>query len=276
MTQSLAHQSVLQEDEDGLERVDLTLTSAPSAAPLSTSLRKPVVRSSSSRREVALVLSLSALLHGGVAATALRLGESPPIAKPLSRVELEMARPPQRVTPPPPPPPPVAKPEVKPVAAAQPRERAPDPVQPTPAPTDAPVDSGSSAPAAEDGELFAGSGGLGTAAPAPPAPPAPKVEAPAPPAPIVQAREGANYLKNPRPSYPGLARRQGWEGTSMLRVQVGANGRPTSIQVQRSSGHEVLDNAATDAVKSWTFAPATQGGQPVAGWVTVPIVFKLQ
>jgi protein TonB len=274
MTQSLAPHSVLREDDDGLEAVGLVLTSAPSAAPPRLNQLTLVGRSGSNRREVALVLSLSALLHAGVAAAALRSGPSSHVAKPLSQVELEMSRP-QRVTPPPPPPPPVAKPEVKPLAAPRPRERAPEPVQPTPAPTEAPLDTGSSAGPAEDGELFAGSGGLGTAAPPPPAPPAPKAVAPVP-APIVQAREGANYLKNPRPGYPGLARREGWEGTATLRVQVGENGRPRSVQLQRSSGHDVLDTAAADAVKNWTFAPATQGGQPVAGWVTVPIVFKLQ
>jgi periplasmic protein TonB len=38
----------------------------------------------------------------------------------------------------------------------------------------------------------------------------------------------------------------------------------------------VLDDAAIEAVKGWTFVPATQGGQPIAGWVTVPIDFRLQ
>jgi protein TonB len=274
MTQSLASQSVLSEN-DGLEPVSLALASAPSAAPpRSTGLLAQTRASTTNRWEVALVLGFSALLHAAAAAAALSSRDSTHAPRPLSRVELEMSRPPQRVIPPPAPPPPVAKPEVKPLAAAQPRERAPEPVQPAPAAPEAPVDTGSSAPAAEDGELFAGSGGLGTAAPPPP--PAPKVVAPAAPAPIVQAREGANYLKNPRPGYPGIARREGWEGTALVRVQVGENGRPRAVQLQRSSGREVLDNAATDAVKKWTFAPATQGGKPVAGWVTVPIVFQLQ
>ena len=275
MTQSLAPLSILREDEDEdeLEAVNLALTHAPSAAPPRASVRTAAGRASANRWEVAVVLGLSGLLHAGIAAAALGSGESAHVAKPVSKVELEMARP-ARVTPPAPPPPP-AKPVVKSLAAApQPRERLPEPVQTAPVVPEAPIDTGSSAPAAEDGELFAGSGGLGTAAPPPPTPPAP--QAVAAPAPVVQAREGANYLKNPRPGYPGLARREGWQGTTTLRVQVGENGRPRSVQVQRSSGHELLDGAAADAVKNWTFAPATQGGQPVAGWVTVPIVFKLQ
>jgi protein TonB len=57
---------------------------------------------------------------------------------------------------------------------------------------------------------------------------------------------------------------------------VTAGGKAGSVRVQRSSGRAALDDAALAAVKSWTFVPATQGGAPVAGVVTVPIVFKLQ
>ena len=92
----------------------------------------------------------------------------------------------------------------------------------------------------------------------------------------MQAREGANYAKNPRPPYPSLARRQGWEGTTVLRIQVTPSGKPGAVQVQRTSGRSALDDAALAAVKSWSFVPATQGGNPVSGWVTVPIVFRLQ
>jgi protein TonB len=92
----------------------------------------------------------------------------------------------------------------------------------------------------------------------------------------VEAKEGANYLKNPRPAYPHLAKRENWQGTVVLRVRVFPTGRAGDVTVQKSSGHSVLDDAALDAAKVWTFVPATQAGQPVAGWVTVPIEFRLQ
>lgn len=238
------------------------------------------------RREIFTVVLVSALLHAGVAAAAYQSRDSKPTLKPLSRVEIEVARPtppppPPKplVTPPPPPPAPtVVKQEVKQVAAVAPQR--PEPVEtpqaPAPAPSE-PVDTGSSSPADVDGELYAGSGGLGTAKPAPPPPPpAPVVQEPAKPAPVIAAREGANYLKNPRPAYPARARREGWEGTTLLRVLVQPSGKPSTIQVQKSSGREILDEAAANAVKKWTFVPATQGGKPIAGWVTVPIVFRLQ
>ncbi len=99
---------------------------------------------------------------------------------------------------------------------------------------------------------------------------------PPPPPPIIEAKEGANYLKNPRPAYPHLAQREGWQGVVLLRVQVQPDGRVGSISLARSSGHTLLDDAARSAVEDWAFVPATRGGVPTSGWVSVPIEFRLQ
>ena len=61
----------------------------------------------------------------------------------------------------------------------------------------------------------------------------------------------------------------------MLRVHVLANGRPSQIQLQTSSGREVLDQAAIKAVQKWAFVPSMQGDKAIDGWVSVPIDFKL-
>ena len=87
---------------------------------------------------------------------------------------------------------------------------------------------------------------------------------------------GAAYLRNPAPRYPLDARRVGAEGTVLLRVWVGADGAPTRLEVQRSSGHRSLDEAALGTVKSWRFTPAQRGGEAVEGVVTVPLVFRLE
>jgi periplasmic protein TonB len=113
----------------------------------------------------------------------------------------------------------------------------------------------------------------------PPGPdPGPVAPAPviAKPAPIIAAREGANYLKNPRPPYPEVAMRHDWEGEVLLRVRVSADGRAEGITVERTSGHEELDQAAIEAVRGWSFVPSRQGGVAISGWVSVPIVFHLQ
>ncbi|HEY1029836.1 MAG TPA: energy transducer TonB [Pseudomonas sp.] len=108
-------------------------------------------------------------------------------------------------------------------------------------------------------------------------PPAPPTVAEAPPAPPPEVPPSANagYLQNPAPEYPSLAQRRGWEGTVLLRVHVLASGKPSDIRIQRSSGREVLDDAAVRAVKRWSFVPARRGDQTIAGWVSVPLEFRL-
>jgi protein TonB len=102
------------------------------------------------------------------------------------------------------------------------------------------------------------------------------VAPPAPPPPVIQAHEGAGYLRNPRPPYPEMARARGWEGQVVLKVRVAASGRAEAVAIKRSSGRHLLDDAALEAVKGWTFVAATQGGVAIPGWVEVPLVFKLQ
>lgn len=85
----------------------------------------------------------------------------------------------------------------------------------------------------------------------------------------------ANYADNPRPEYPERARREGWEGTVILRVLVDQEGRFKWIEVSRSSGFVILDGAAVETVKRWRFHPARYGDRRVESWVKVPIIFRL-
>jgi periplasmic protein TonB len=87
---------------------------------------------------------------------------------------------------------------------------------------------------------------------------------------------GAAYLNNPPPEYPRISQRRREEGTVLLRVAVGADGRPVSWRVETSSGHERLDNAALAAVEGWRFEPARRGTRPVAASVIVPMEFRLR
>ncbi|MDD4978686.1 MAG: energy transducer TonB [Gallionella sp.] len=86
----------------------------------------------------------------------------------------------------------------------------------------------------------------------------------------------ADYLNNPRPPYPSVARRWGWEGRVILNVQVLAEGTCGLIEVLNSSGRESFDNAALQTVKGWRFIPARHAGHPVTKWFKVPINFSLQ
>jgi periplasmic protein TonB len=118
--------------------------------------------------------------------------------------------------------------------------------------------------------------------PPPPAPPTPVVaEAPpAPPAPpqppqIIPASE-VQYLVRPAPEYPRLSIRAGESGLVMVSVYIDEAGLPRTVQVQQSSGHVRLDEAAVSAVRRARFKPYTQNGVPTAGWARIPIPFELE
>ncbi|WP_176507567.1 energy transducer TonB [Pseudomonas urethralis] len=215
------------------------------------------------KRRDKLALGLLVLALHGAAAYWVSQAPTPtlPVVPPqIPPMTIEFAAPAPPVVEPPPPapappvvePPPVidelaAKPKPKPKPVPKPVAKQPPKPQPKPveAPPPAPV-----------------------AAPAPPAPPAP--------APVTPPSANAAYLKKPAPEYPQMALRRGWEGTVLLRVEVLPSGKPGQIQIQQSSGRDALDAAALAAVKRWSFVPAKQGDVAQAGWVSVPIDFKLR
>jgi TonB family protein len=84
-----------------------------------------------------------------------------------------------------------------------------------------------------------------------------------------------DYKVNPKPRYPMLARRKGYEGTIILRVFVLESGGVGKVELEKSSGYEILDESALKAVKEWVFTPGKKDGEPVPSWVTVPIKFQL-
>ena len=86
----------------------------------------------------------------------------------------------------------------------------------------------------------------------------------------------ADHLANPPPAYPRRARRDGIEGTVMLKVLVTAAGAAGRVEVETSSGSSALDRAALNAVKTWRFVPARRGEESVDAWVRVPVKFRLE
>ncbi|MCS6922280.1 MAG: energy transducer TonB [Elioraea sp.] len=78
------------------------------------------------------------------------------------------------------------------------------------------------------------------------------------------------------PTYPWEARRNRWQGTVLLAVTVSPEGRPVAIDIVRSSGYGVLDEAAVEAVRQWRFVPARRNGVAVEDRVAVPITFRLR
>lgn len=100
--------------------------------------------------------------------------------------------------------------------------------------------------------------------------------APMPVVPFVEANYRAAYLNNPSPKYPMAAKERHWEGMVVLKVEVLSDGSSGSVNIDQSSGHEVLDEAAVEAARHWRFVAAKRGDDAVASWVLIPIEFKLK
>jgi protein TonB len=84
-----------------------------------------------------------------------------------------------------------------------------------------------------------------------------------------------DYKLNPKPEYPMIARRNGYEGLALLRVLVLESGKVGKVELEKSSGYGILDKSAIEAVEGWIFVPGKRDGIPVSSWVTVPIRFQL-
>jgi protein TonB len=175
------------------------------------------------------VLGLWAMFNGGYAYTKKVLTD-------LEVIEVkEPPPPPEKLPPPPPPdtklpPPPVVPPPIV-------QTNTPPPPQviqsvPTPPPFNPP--------------------------PAPPAPPPP----PAPPAVAVQlSPRGSPQSWVTNDDYPPSAQRDGVEGSTGVRVQVGPDGRVTACAVTSSSGSTILDDTACRLVtRRARFNPAKEAG----------------
>ncbi len=81
-------------------------------------------------------------------------------------------------------------------------------------------------------------------------------------------------LYSPDPEYSEEARKAKYQGTVILTITVGPDGRVHDPRVTRSLGLG-LDEQALKAVQSWTFEPAKKDGVPVAVLVSVEVNFRL-
>jgi protein TonB len=218
-------------------------------------------------RRTAAGVGLATLLHAGMLAAvvhAITQGSPPVVIPPQPLMTVSLVTPEVEKPAPTPRQEPVKTPEKKLKPAIRPQPPAPQ-VRPNTPPV-----LTSAATASNPVEA--------TAAPAPATPVAAPVPSPAREAPVavVAPRFDAAYLSNPIPEYPRLSRRMGEEGRVMLRVHVGADGKPLEVTIAKSSGFTRLDEIARDTVlRSWRFVPARQGDQAVAGTVRVPIDFSL-
>jgi periplasmic protein TonB len=81
-------------------------------------------------------------------------------------------------------------------------------------------------------------------------------------------------LFTPDPEYSEEARKAKYQGTCVLWLVIGSDGRPREMRVARSLGMG-LDEKAMLAVKQWKFEPAMKDGHPVAVQMNVEVSFRL-
>lgn len=104
---------------------------------------------------------------------------------------------------------------------------------------------------------------------------------PPPPPPSEQAQEFYAFDEPPvlvryvSPKYPDLARQAGIEGTVLLSVLVGEDGKVISARILQSDVTPAMEKNAIQAVKQFLFKPAKQRTVPVKATMMVPIRFKL-
>jgi protein TonB len=107
------------------------------------------------------------------------------------------------------------------------------------------------------------------------------MQAPSPPA--MQAADRSTpklvstveYVREPSPRYPPQSRRLREQGLVVLRVVIDERGEASSIEIETSSGHARLDDAARDAVLRAAFRPYVEDGEPRRALVLIPIEFAL-
>ena len=83
-------------------------------------------------------------------------------------------------------------------------------------------------------------------------------------------------IRSDRPQYPQIARKEGWEGTVVLRLTIDSEGGVEKVTTQKSSGFSTLDESAMESVKAWRFDPAKDGEFPISSAVDLPIRFDLE
>ncbi len=75
--------------------------------------------------------------------------------------------------------------------------------------------------------------------------------------------------------FPRSAWEKGIGGTTVLKILIAADGTVDSAIVLESSGYRPLDSAAVANAGKLRYRPAEQGGEAVAIWGRLPVIYPL-
>jgi protein TonB len=90
---------------------------------------------------------------------------------------------------------------------------------------------------------------------------------------LTEQQAVAKLLSQPQPIYPTLARQARIQGNVVVYAIIDKDGRVSHLQV--ASGHPLLVQSATEAVKNWRYQPETLDCKPIEFATTITISFRL-
>lgn len=206
-----------------------------------------------------LSLALTGAILSGMALTGVVRTVAPPKPQTLVVLDLMPPPPPSAASPPPPE---ESRPDV-------PKPPVEAPVVPPPIVRVSATTTVAATPSAPAPALTPTASAL--AQPASPAPPIPS-----PPSVADLGDLSASMVSARPPSYPVASRRAREQGTVVISVRLGPDGRVGEASVAHSSGYDRLDHAALEAVRRWRWSPTVRAGAAVevVGLVRIPFVLR--
>lgn len=77
------------------------------------------------------------------------------------------------------------------------------------------------------------------------------------------------------PHYPNRALKLGQEGEVLVKILLDKDGTQIKQEIINSSGYVLLDKAALEAIKKWSFLPHKLQGENIKAFIQIPIEFKI-
>jgi TonB family protein len=94
---------------------------------------------------------------------------------------------------------------------------------------------------------------------------------------FVAVEKNPEVIRHAKVEYPEIAKRAQAEGRVYLQLLIDVDGRVMRVELAKSSGNPVLDEAALEAGKTVLFTPAiAPGGKATRVWVMYPVTFSLK
>ena len=111
----------------------------------------------------------------------------------------------------------------------------------------------------------------------PPLPSGPTVaiDQPAPPK-LLTAQVDPRYADQFQPDYPLRQQRAGVEGSVVVRVLIGTDGRVKAVELVRADDPAFFEATKKRALSKWRFKPATRGGVAEESWREMTVSFVIR